>query len=230
MCRIIMPKTKTYHHGALRQALISEALNIIGKKGVSAVTMRGLGQALGVSRTAAYRHFDNKHDLLCAVAEDGFNAIADRYGKIVEEAGPDAQTTMAALGRAYVHFAQEFPNMFRLMFSSELAGQARKPSLRAAVHRSNLVLGATVLQCQKQGVIRQGDPQVLANILWAGMHGLARLLVDGQLQTDEQEQGVPIMTTDKAGTLQKKAGLVLDQMVEALLQGLAPKPADSDAT
>jgi AcrR family transcriptional regulator len=226
-----MPKTKkAYHHGDLRNSLITETLRVIGKDGVSAVSMRGLGQALGVSRTAAYRHFANKQDLLCAVAEDGFNAIADRYDKIMENAGPDAQATMEALGRAYVLFALEFPDMFRLMFSSEMAGQTRKASLRAAVERTNLVLGATVVQCQMQGTIRQGDPRVIANILWAGMHGLARLLVDGQLQTDEHEHGVPIMTTDKVGALQKNAGLVLDLMVDVILQGLAPKPAYSATT
>jgi AcrR family transcriptional regulator len=57
-------KPKPFHHGNLRRALIATATETIREHGVEAVTMRGLSQAIGVSRTAAYRHFENKRDLL----------------------------------------------------------------------------------------------------------------------------------------------------------------------
>ncbi len=216
---------KSYHHGDLRKALIQEALKVVEKEGIEAVTMRALGQATGVSRTAAYRHFENKIDLLCAVAEEGFIIIGERYQNIMDQAADDGLASLETLGRGYVAFAMDYPNLFRLMFGSELAGHARTDALRAVVDKSMASFVHTVLQCQEQGTIQQGNPLALTSILWAGMHGLATLLVDGQLQTDEQAHGVPILTTDKVGTTQKNSQKVLDLMVGAILRGLAPTSA-----
>lgn len=217
-------KKKPYHHGALRKALISEALKVIDSEGVEAVTMRALGQATGVSRTAAYRHFDNKVDLLCAVAEEGFGIIAERYQNIMEQATDDGLANLETLGRGYVAFAMDYPNLFRLMFGPELAGHARTDTLKAAVENSMTLLVSTVVQCQEQGTVQQGNPLALASILWAGMHGLATVLVDGQLLTEEQAYGVPVLTTDKVGSMQKSSPMVLDLMVGVILRGLAPEP------
>ena len=64
-----------YHHGDLRRALIDEALRIVDKLGPEALTLRGVGDALGVSRTALYRHFADKQALVAAVAREGFRTL-----------------------------------------------------------------------------------------------------------------------------------------------------------
>ena len=70
-----------YHHGDLRRALIDEAARVIGARGVEHLTLRGVGQRLGVSRTALYRHFADKASLLAAVGYSlnrGFLAVERR--------------------------------------------------------------------------------------------------------------------------------------------------------
>src|ERR1700682_5211672 len=64
-----------YHHGDLRRALIVEAAHTIQAKGVDALTLRAVGQKLGVSRTALYRHFADKSALVAAVAGEGFRLL-----------------------------------------------------------------------------------------------------------------------------------------------------------
>src|SRR5512145_3484417 len=64
-----------YHHGDLRRALIDQALRTIDREGVEGLTLRGVGEALGVSRTALYRHFSDKQALVAAVAREGFRAF-----------------------------------------------------------------------------------------------------------------------------------------------------------
>src|SRR5688572_4433622 len=64
-----------YHHGDLRHALLQAALHTIQDQGVEALTLRGVGQKLGVSRTALYRHFADKSALLAAVAREGFRTL-----------------------------------------------------------------------------------------------------------------------------------------------------------
>src|SRR5262245_47090977 len=61
-----------YHHGDLRRALVEEALRTIQSAGVSGLTLRSVGETLGVSRTALYRHFKDKSALLAEVAREGF--------------------------------------------------------------------------------------------------------------------------------------------------------------
>src|SRR5215212_5774767 len=70
-----MAKKRAYHHGDLRRALLAEAVRIIAKKGVDALTLRSVGARLGVSRTALYRHFADKSALLAAVASEGFRML-----------------------------------------------------------------------------------------------------------------------------------------------------------
>ena len=61
-----------YHHGDLRRALLQAAVRTIHSHGIDGLTLRGVGSALGVSRTALYRHFTDKAALLAAVAGEGF--------------------------------------------------------------------------------------------------------------------------------------------------------------
>ena len=64
-----------YHHGDLRRALIDQALRTIDKEGVEGLTLRAVGEALGVSRTALYRHFSGKQALVAGVAREGFRTL-----------------------------------------------------------------------------------------------------------------------------------------------------------
>jgi AcrR family transcriptional regulator len=72
------PKKKRvgqYHHGDLRRALLEEALRTIQGEGVEHLTLRGVGETLGVSRTALYRHFSDKQALLAVVGREGFRML-----------------------------------------------------------------------------------------------------------------------------------------------------------
>ena len=72
------PDRKAYHHGDLRKALLDDAVKLLREEGEAGLSMRNLAARAGVSRTAAYHHFEGKHALLCAVAEEGFK----RFGKV----------------------------------------------------------------------------------------------------------------------------------------------------
>lgn len=69
---------KAYHHGDLRRALITESVDRVRQSGEKAIVVREVATAVGVSATAAYRHFDNRQDLVAAVAEKGFAVMRER--------------------------------------------------------------------------------------------------------------------------------------------------------
>src|SRR5918994_1954299 len=73
--RKVRKKGDRYHHGDLSRALVQATLRTIQRDGVEAVTLRGVGEDVGVSRTALYRHFADKSALLRAVAREGFRML-----------------------------------------------------------------------------------------------------------------------------------------------------------
>src|SRR5688572_29424000 len=104
-----------YHHGDLRRALIEQALRIIQAEGVRGLTLRGVGETLGVSRTALYRHFADKIALLAEVAREGFRTFRLELIAAWERGGRGRQA-FEDMGIAYVRFAVANPSHYRVMF------------------------------------------------------------------------------------------------------------------
>jgi AcrR family transcriptional regulator len=170
-----------YHHGDLRHALLQEAVRTIQTRGVDALTLRAVGQTLGVSRTALYRHFTDKAALLRAVAQEGFRMLRI---ELVEgwEKGGRGRPGFEQMGVAYVRFAVEHPAHYRVMFGGFLSGYASDAALAAEGAAAFQVLVDALVAQQQAGLVRPDDPQRLAQLVWAVVHGVARLVIDGQLR------------------------------------------------
>ena len=176
-------KRRTYHHGHLRRALMDETTRTIRKEGVEAVTLRAIGRRLGVSRTALYRHFSDKSALLAAVAREGFQRFTRDLLTAWTTAGGGA-SGFQAMGAAYVHFAIANPSHYRVMFGGfkELGGQ--DPELETEATASFNVLLDAIVALQRDRVLASDEPLVLAHYIWATVHGIAMLAIDGQLGPD----------------------------------------------
>jgi AcrR family transcriptional regulator len=120
-----MKAESRYHHPDLRTALVEAAAAAIERGGFENLSLRELAESVGVSRAAPYRHFADKRALLAAIAADGFDRLTAIYHAIPEQKTP--QDRLAAAGRAYLAFAAERPQLFRLMFVSDLLGQSTAP-------------------------------------------------------------------------------------------------------
>ena len=96
---------RAYHHGDLRAALLDEAAAMIAEGGAASVTMRALGRRLGVSRAAAYRHFEDKTALLVAVATAGFSRLRSRLQAVDAGAPRSSVERIRRMGEEYVRFA-----------------------------------------------------------------------------------------------------------------------------
>ena len=124
------PRKRAYHHGDLRRALLEEAVRTIQAEGVEGVTLRQVGERLGVSRTALYRHFADKGALLAAVAREGFRTFRDALAQGVAGAAT-AEAGFAAMGHAYVRFAVTHSSHYRVMFGGFVDACDRDPELEA---------------------------------------------------------------------------------------------------
>jgi AcrR family transcriptional regulator len=171
---------RTYHHGNLRRALLDEALATIRAEGVEALTLREIGARLGVSRTALYRHFADKRALLTAVATEGFRELRRQLVAAWEEGGR-GPTASQAMGVAYVRFAAANPAHYRVMFGRFVDSQPCDPELAAEAGGAFQALVDAVAALQRGGMVRGDDPVLVARFVWAVVHGVAMLAIDGQL-------------------------------------------------
>jgi AcrR family transcriptional regulator len=187
------PKKKRaghYHHGDLRRALLEEALRTIQAGGVEALTLRAVGEKLGVSRTALYRHFSDKQALLAVVGREGFRMLRLALTDALEQhgRGPDG---FEAMGVAYVQFAVTHPSHYRVMFGRFIESCSKDAELVQEATAAFQVLVDSLVEQQQAGLVRRDDPIILARFIWAIVHGIAMLVIDGQLRgVDERGEAL----------------------------------------
>jgi AcrR family transcriptional regulator len=197
---------KAYHHGDLRKAALEQALQHINRTRDVSFTLRELAAGLGVSSTALYRHFDGKLALLAAVAEEGYRELLRRFDA---DAGTQAAAPldlMAARGRAYVLFAVAFPAHFRVMFLPQLREAGAFPALAELRQQVYGRLEAALEVLQRNDLLSGADLRDIALTSWATVHGLASLLVDGQVRME-------------AGTPSKEIRALLDRVLTVQAEG-----------
>ncbi|WP_395700972.1 TetR/AcrR family transcriptional regulator [Aquabacterium sp.] len=169
------PAPRPYHHGNLREALIDAATALLASHGAEGFGLRDVARAAGVSHAAPYHHFASHEDLLAAVAERGFDALAGAMTAAATQPAATPREALLAINDAYVGFACRQPALFRLMFGPLLARGEQFPALRQTAERS-----FTVLMQAAQGFdAEQGALLGLAG--WSLAHGLASLAIDGAL-------------------------------------------------
>ncbi|MFZ4895433.1 TetR/AcrR family transcriptional regulator [Plantibacter sp. Mn2098] len=172
-----------YHHGNLRSTLLEAAAASIERDGVDALSLRQLARDAGVSHAAPSRHFRDKRALLDALAEDGFNRLADTLEHAVagEATTPrEMRSRFDALASSYVSFALAQPTLLTLMFGLKHAPDANE-TLLAAGHASMAITMRVVIDAQSIGAIIDDDPQRIALVAFATFHGIATLASGGLL-------------------------------------------------
>lgn len=164
-----------YHHGALRDALLTGAREMLAERGLDGFSLSALARRLGVSTAAPYRHFADRDaliDALCVEGYEEFGAALDRAARSTD----DPRARLDALGVAYLRFAAEHRAVFTVMFASrgDAVTEAGRPTFDPLVQ--------AILAAQAADVLPPAtDPRVLARTLWATLHGLAVLGGQGGL-------------------------------------------------
>jgi AcrR family transcriptional regulator len=163
---------RSYHHGNLRNELVELATAELELKGEAGISLRELAGRLGVARSAPYRHFSTREDLLVAVARNAIDKIRSGFLEAYNSpASPRGQLQQAC--RSYLDFAQSRPELYRLIFEP---GVARFLDVRLQEQEQDSSLGIfSKLIGRTYGI---DDPTTLhdyAVLTWAVMHGYALL-------------------------------------------------------
>lgn len=182
-----------YHHGDLRRAILTAALDVIAADGPAALSLRDLARRAGVSHAAPAHHFKDRTGLLTAIAAEGFGLLAATIGEAAD---------LKDAGVRYVRFAREHPAHFQVMFTP---GLLRGDDLELTTARTL----ATEALRHAVSAVRPADLGIdtrLAGVAaWSLAHGFATLLLGHNLDGAVGDQDPEEVFRTLAGTLFRSA-------------------------
>jgi AcrR family transcriptional regulator len=178
----IKPEKRGYHHGDLRAALIDTGMRLIEFSEADQLSLRQVAREVGVSAAAVYRHFPDKDAFLAALAEEGLNRLGAAQRQAAADVGYGSEGFNAS-GRTYVRFALKHPALFKMIMShtpqvDHFAANADSVSSPMRWLRSSVAALAP----------EEATPEQLRSAAlraWSKVHGLAMLMLDGQIEPDD---------------------------------------------
>ncbi|MFK8012757.1 MAG: TetR/AcrR family transcriptional regulator [Marinicellaceae bacterium] len=185
---------KKYHHGDLKAALLKAAEHLIIIKGIDALSLRGIATEAGVSHMAPYAHFKNKSELFQTIAASGFMKLARKL-KRIKKKSLKSDDLVLLYGVAYIKFAISNPQLYKLMLSQTHPEQQVKKNIqiKKSVSESEKKLNQAsrstyilLRDCFTQDETDEHKLNIKAQGAWALVHGVASLLITGQIVIDKK--------------------------------------------
>lgn len=169
-----------YHHGDLKNALIQAGIEILSREGMEALSLRQVARRAGVSHTAPYAHFADKQALIAAIAAAGYQKL---YEALITAQQPqdDPLARLMGTAHAYLQFALDEPDHFRITFSGVVEAEQDYPDYVEQSKRCFALVVKVVEDCQTDGLFTQADTQLVAVSIWSCIHGFVQLLLAKQL-------------------------------------------------
>lgn len=206
----VKPSRDAYHHGALRETLISATETLLAERGLEGFSLREVARRSGVSPAAPAHHFGDADGLLAAVATQAFDGLTEALEAGNTRGGSDPVARLREQGVGYVGFALAHPGRFGLMFRNSLhkdealiaSGDAAFKALEGGVRG--------LLGIADSAALQPSHWRTLLSI-WSVVHGFAQLALSGQV-----EHFVP--SGNRETMLRQVLAPMLDQQLRGLLQ------------
>jgi len=169
---------KRYHHGELKEALVSAGRKLLEEKGLRGFTLRECARRAQVSHAAPAHHFKSMDDLLAEIATRGYQELTSAMAAEARRAAPNASARLVGQGVGYLAFGAANPMLFRLMFNRE-TDRFETPALAAAAKEAYRLHTAAV-----DAVIPKASGEIkerMSDFVWATVHGFITLVLEGQV-------------------------------------------------
>jgi len=156
-------------------AILEAARNLLAEGGLDALSMRAVASQVGLSATAIYHWFEGKEDLVDRVVLHGFKRSEAYMWKAIEELPAGSMDRVAALGEAYIRFALENGEYFKIIFAIQTPAPRHIDDVPG--QGGYRVLRQCVVEAMDAGNIRRTDPDVVVLFLWSLVHGLVTIFM-----------------------------------------------------
>ena len=180
-----MKKTE-YHHGNLKEEFLTIAFEFIHHNDVDKLTLKVLSDATGTSRSAIYRHFGSKDALMEEIIRRGFEQFDRTTSPLLLNGSIPLVDRFYQTSKTYIQWAKANPNLYRLLFGRKYA-HIREEILSIKEENCDAfgALKKAVEEGQREGILKQEDSLRQSVIIWASLHGLASLMIDGFMDVSE---------------------------------------------
>lgn len=177
--------TSRYHHGAVRDATLDAAREMLEQTPAHQISLREVARAAGISHAAPYKHFGERSGFLAALAARCMAEFVTAQRAAVEPA-TDPRDRLLRLGTAYVTYGVDHPHAFALIFDPEVSPPGHPPPELAPLVTEHIELLNDAVQrgCQVHMFPSQTPPADIATSLWAQVHGLTQLVIVGHVDRD----------------------------------------------
>jgi AcrR family transcriptional regulator len=172
---------KSYHHGDLKNALIQAGVEILSKEGIDGLSLRKVAQRAGVSHNAPYSHFSDKQSLIAAISTEGFKQLYEELNTAISTHTNDPKRQLQEGAWAYVQFAVNNPDTFKIMFSGVLEKEKEYPAFVEISQKTFSRVVDIVRICQGASLLRDTPPEIMAVSVWGQIHGIISLILEGQV-------------------------------------------------
>jgi AcrR family transcriptional regulator len=165
----------------MRQLILSSARVLFAERGVESVTLRAIAHSISYTPGAIYKHFDSKEQILQTICEEDFMLLANNTTQVMKISDPVER--IKSLGMEYVRFAVDHPHHYRLMFMTQLniEHSTKFSATKGSPHQDGYaLLEWSVDEALRAGRLREAitaTKPLIAQTLWAGVHGVASLQI-----------------------------------------------------
>ena len=173
---------KERHKEDLKKEILEAAKQLFTEKGFEATSIRAIAEKIEYSPATIYHYYKDKNEIVHALHSDGFKLLVSHFEVLGTVTHPFER--LKAMGRAYIQFAVQYPDVYKLLFVME----------EPLKHVANCfeewdegdvafdILLKTVGECQQNGYFKGFDVTLLSFTIWSSMHGLCTLRSSGHLE------------------------------------------------
>jgi AcrR family transcriptional regulator len=178
---------------ARRRLITATARKLAEQEGWEAVTTRRLSAEIEYSQPVLYKHFAGMEDIVASVAVQGFGELADALSAARRDAA-DGRDALARVALAFTGFARHNQALFDAMFT-------RATTLSFAADDTPAELNAAFEELRTAVDLVAGgrDPDTLAEVVWAALHGLITLDRSGRLRPEYHDARIEILVSEVCG-------------------------------
>ena len=179
-------KKTSYHHGNLKEEFLKISFNFIKTEDIDKLTLKVLSEATGTSRSAIYRHFSSKDSLIETMIKNCFSELEKEISPILLDSSLDIIERLNITFRNYIQFAKNNTHMYQLLFAKRYA-KIREDLVTTGEddHSGFANLKKVIEEGQKSGVLKKENSYHQTITVWASLHGLSTLIVDGFLDVEK---------------------------------------------
>lgn len=175
-----------YHHGNLKEEFLRIAFDFISKNDVEELTLKILSDATGTSRSAIYRHFASKDALIESMIREGFEIFDKELSPILADKNKPLVERFYEGGKEYIEFAKKHPNLYKLLFGKKYSHiRDSIMTIKDEDCSGFAALKIAIEEGQASGVLKKEDPFERTILIWANLHGLASIIIDGFMDVDQ---------------------------------------------